>query len=65
MNQLKFGDVVRLKSEENGIKMTVASVDEGEIQCIYFNQPEQKFILTMVMPEETVTLSTPTDDYYR
>ncbi len=57
MNQLKVGDVVRLKSEEDGVKMTVASVIDGEIQCIYFNQSEQKFVMTMAMPEETLMRS--------
>lgn len=63
MNQLKVGDVVRLKSDENGVKVTVASIDNGEIQCIYFNSLEQKFVLTPTMPEETVTLKS--DDYYK
>ena len=46
--------------------MTVASVDNGEIQCIYFNQAEQKFVITMAMPEEVVTLTNkPNEDFYR
>lgn len=66
MNQLKVGDVVRLKSDENGFKMTVASVDNGEIQCIYFNESEQKFVMTMAMSEEVVTLTNkPNEDFYR
>ena len=66
MNQLKVGDVVRLNSNENGVKMTVASVDNGEIQCIYFNESEQKVVMTMAMPEEVVTLTNnPKKDFYR
>ena len=66
MSQLTVGDVVRLKSDENGFKMTVASVDNGEIQCIYFNESEQKVVLTMAMPEEVVTsINKPDEDYYR
>ena len=62
MNQLKVGDVVYLNSE-NGVKMTVTSVENGEIQCIYFNSSEQKFVLTPTMPEEAVTLKS--DGYYK
>lgn len=66
MNQLKVGDVVRLKSDENGVKMTVASVENGEIQCIYFNESEKKVVMTMAMPEEVVTLTNkPNEDFYR
>lgn len=66
MSDLKVGDVVRLKSDENGVKMTVASVDNGEIQCIYFNGSEQKVVMTMAMPEEVVTLTNkPDNDFYK
>ena len=65
MNQLKVGDVVYLNSEKN-VPMTVASVDNGEIQCIYFSKTEQKFVQTMAIPEEALVLITkPNDDYYR
>ncbi|WP_297071776.1 hypothetical protein [uncultured Duncaniella sp.] len=60
MNKLKIGDVVCLNSEKD-VQMTVMSISEGEVQCVYFNQVEQKFNLTMSMPEEVVALSQKSD----
>ena len=66
MSDLKVGDVVYLNSDEKGVKMTVASISDGEIQCIYFNQSEQKFVQTMAMPKEAVTLvSKPNEGFYK
>ncbi len=56
MSQLKAGDVVYLNSDKK-VPMTVAWVSDGEIQCIYFNESEHKFVQTMAMPEEALTLS--------
>lgn len=64
MNDLKVGDVVYLNSDKE-IPMTVASISDGEIQCIYFNQAEQKFVQTMAMPEDAVTPVKKTNDPYR
>lgn len=65
MSQLKVGDVVFLNSE-NDVKMTVVSAEDGEIQCVYFNEVEGKFALTMPMPEDAVrSLTKPNEDFYK
>ena len=66
MNQLKVGDVVYLNSEDD-VKMTIVAVDDTEIQCVYFNKVETKFVLTMALPIEAVKQkkSRDDDDYYQ
>ncbi len=65
MNQLKVGDVVHLNSDRD-VKMTVVAVDDAEIQCVYFNRPESKLVMTMTLPKEAVSHEkSKDDDYYQ
>lgn len=64
MNQLKVGDVVYLNSEKD-VPMTITSISDGEIQCIYFSKTEQKFVTTTTMPQEAVSQDQKTNDPYR
>lgn len=52
--ELKIGDVVYLNSNPK-VKMTVAYIEQGSFQGLYFNEVSNKFEYTVKIPFQAVT----------